>query len=79
MTDYHSILRAESDNVKRARDQLVYSFNKCAAVRVRTDLSEQELESFEALTSRFARLSDILTQKIFMHHWVHPCIGHFFE
>lgn len=65
MTDYRNMLYSELDNVRRARDQLLYSYNKCRTIGVNAELSEEELESFEALTSRFARLSDILTQKVF--------------
>ena len=48
-----------------ARDILVYSFNKCSAIGIKENYEPDELESFEAYTGRFARLSDILIQKIF--------------
>ena len=48
-----------------ARDVLVYSFNKCSAIGIKENYQPEELESFESFTGRFARLSDILIQKIF--------------
>ncbi len=48
-----------------ARDILVYSFNKCSAIGIKENYEPEELESFESYTGRFARLSDILIQKIF--------------
>jgi len=44
---------------------LVYSYNKCRAIGEKKEYDLEEQESFEALTSRFARSSDILTQKVF--------------
>ena len=48
-----------------ARDVLLYSFNKCRAIGLKEAYEPEELESFESFTGRFARLSDILIQKIF--------------
>jgi len=48
-----------------ARDVLTYSFNKCSAIGIKEKYEPEELESFESFTGRFARLSDILIQKIF--------------
>ena len=67
MKDVKESLRRELDELNRARDVLAYSFEKCAIAGVRVDLSNEELESFEALTSRFVRLSDIIIQKIFRY------------
>lgn len=50
MTDADAILR--------------HSYNKCRAIGVRSDLDLDELEIFEALTARFARLSDLIVQKV---------------
>jgi hypothetical protein len=44
---------------------LRYSYNKCSAIKDEPDYDLEQQESFEALTSRFARTSDILTQKVF--------------
>ena len=55
----------ELENLIRAKDALQYSYEKCQKIKLHKGLSYAELESFEALTSRFARLSDIIIQKIF--------------
>lgn len=60
-------LKQELTELEKARDVLSYSLGKCSKTGVHTGLSDEELESFEALTSRFARLSDILIQKIFRY------------
>ncbi|MCP4108492.1 MAG: hypothetical protein GY749_23590 [Desulfobacteraceae bacterium] len=65
MPDIRESLRNELSALKNARDVLCYSYEKCARIGVKLDLTYEELESFEALTSRFARLSDIIIQKIF--------------
>ncbi len=44
---------------------LAYSYDKCSAIGDKEEYDLEEQESFEALTSRFARTSDILTQKVF--------------
>jgi uncharacterized protein with HEPN domain len=43
---------------------LVYSYDKCNDIGEKDEYDLEEQESFEALTSRFARTSDILTQKV---------------
>jgi hypothetical protein len=54
----------ELENLVKAKDALQYSYEKCQKIKLRESLSYEELESFEALTSRFARLSDIIIQKV---------------
>ena len=44
---------------------LRYSYKKCRAIKDESEYDLEQQESFEALTSRFARTSDILTQKVF--------------
>ena len=44
---------------------LRYSYKKCSAIKEESAYDLEQQESFEALTSRFARTSDILTQKVF--------------
>ncbi len=44
---------------------LEYSYDKCRAIGEKEEYDLEQQESFEALTSRFARTSDILTQKVF--------------
>jgi len=65
MKNMEDILKQELHNLEKARDALQYSYNKCQAIKLTDGLSYDDQESFEALTSRFARLSDIIIQKIF--------------
>ena len=58
-------LKFELSNLDKANDILRYSYDKCCGIELKNGISDEELESFEALTSRFARLSDIIIQKIF--------------
>ena len=45
-------------------DALLYSYEKCQAIKDnRSEYNPEELEAFEAFSARFARASDILTQK----------------
>jgi len=66
MTDQMQLLLVKELKVLcDARDVLEYSFNKCSAIGIKDSYEPEELESFESFTGRFARLSDILIQKIF--------------
>lgn len=64
MSNIKESLNQELKELKKARDVLQYSYEKCVRIGLKTDFNYEELESFEALTSRFARLSDIIIQKI---------------
>ena len=64
MNDLMEILRQELVVLEDARDIFRRSFEKCSGIGVKSDFTYEELESFEALTSRFARLSDMIIQKI---------------
>ena len=64
MKDLNEALRHELHELEKAGDILEYSYNKCNTIGIKPGLSNDQLESFEALTSRFARLSDIIIQKI---------------
>lgn len=59
------LLKKELQLVAGAAAVLAYSFEKCSEIGVRSDYSYDDLDRFESLTSRFARLSDILIQKMF--------------
>jgi hypothetical protein len=58
-------LGQERVSLNNARDILRYSYEKCLQIGIKSEFNYEELESFEALTSRFARLSDMIIQKIF--------------
>lgn len=66
MTDQMRILLVRELKVlDDATQVLLYSFNKCHAIGIKEAYQPEELESFESFNGRFARLSDILIQKIF--------------
>lgn len=66
MTDTMQLfLEQELKVLNDAKEVLVYSFNKCSAIGIKESYLPEELESFESFTGRFARISDILIQKIF--------------
>jgi uncharacterized protein with HEPN domain len=58
-------LNENFEALEKSLDVLNYSFRKCKALGEKEEYEPEEQESFEALTSRFARTSDILTQKVF--------------
>lgn len=64
MNNIKEVLNQELVQLENARDILQYSYEKCCRIGVKIGFTYEELESFEALTSRFARLSDIIIQKI---------------
>lgn len=59
------LLLKELQLLDNAEQVLRYSFEKCTRIGLKGDYTPDELESFESLCSRFARLSDIMTQKLF--------------
>jgi len=50
--------------LEKTKTILDISFLKCKQISLVKELSENDLESFEALTARFARFVDISSQKI---------------
>jgi len=50
--------------LEKSMTALAYSYEKCDDIGEKEEYDLEEQESFEALTSRFARTSDILTQKV---------------
>lgn len=59
------ILEKELDSLNKSMTLITDSYTKCRQIGIKTNYSIQELEVFEALTARFARLSDLLIQKVF--------------
>ncbi len=59
------LLISEQKVLNDAREVLLYSFNKCSVIGIKETYQPEELESFDSFIGRFARLSDILIQKIF--------------
>ncbi len=59
------LLRNEIKDLQQGRDALLYSYNRCRSLAIETGMENETMERFEALTARFARLSDIMIQKVF--------------
>lgn len=57
-------LQENMDNLDRSLKVLNYSYKKCSKFGLKDEYSVEELESFDALKSRFVRTSDIFTQKV---------------
>ncbi len=60
-----SLLQTELELMDKAGEYLRYSYERCQAIARQDSYTLEELERFESLTGRFARLSDLLIQKIF--------------
>jgi len=59
------LLKQELTLLDNAVDVLKFSKHKCRTIGIKEEYTPDELDRFESLTSRFARLCDILLQKIF--------------
>jgi uncharacterized protein YutE (UPF0331/DUF86 family) len=65
MTEEQKLLiKQELEILSKAADVLKHSYNDCKNIAAKDTYNIDELDKLEALTSRFARLSDILIQKI---------------
>lgn len=60
-----TFLKDQMALLEKANSIFEYSYNSCLEIDNKADYNYEELDKLEALTSRFARLSDILIQKIF--------------
>ena len=58
------LLREELEHLAQAAAHLTFSKNRTNAIIQQENWTDEELERLESLTSRFARLSDLLIQKI---------------
>jgi len=59
------LLQEELSGLKQAAEHLDYSRLRCLDLVGLDDLPPEQLERLESLTSRFARLADLLIQRIF--------------
>lgn len=64
MNSIIALLRNEIISAKRAAQYLDYSLKKTSHFVLNDSYNEEDLESIEALTARFERLSDIIVQKL---------------
>ena len=63
--DLLELLRDELSSLERALEVMQYSYGTCNEIGIKEDYTFDEMDRFEAFTSRFARMSDLLIQKIF--------------
>ena len=59
------LLQNELKLMNDAASVLEYSYKKCSGIKTKKRYTIKEQDAFEILTSRFARLSDIIIQRIF--------------
>jgi len=59
------LLKEELKTIHDAAEIMVYSYENCRKIGIKEDYSLSESDHFEAFTSRFARLSDMVVQKMF--------------
>lgn len=58
------VLYENLDLLEKSQLTLKKSVEKCQKIGIKNDYTFEELESFDSLTSKFARTSDIYTQKV---------------
>jgi hypothetical protein len=62
-----NVLAVLTNNVQALKSSvnwLLRSYNKCLLIGIKRAYSEEEFDSFENLTSRYARSSDLLIHKV---------------
>ena len=64
-TELYQLLAQDLAMLHKAAGVLSKSYEICRKIGIKKDYSFKELTEFEALSSRFARLVDLLIQKIF--------------
>lgn len=64
------LLQAEWALLRAALDTLQLSVDKCRAIGKKSHYTFEEQESFDSLTSKFSRASDIFTQKVIRTLWI---------
>ncbi|MFI5343705.1 MAG: hypothetical protein ACHQUC_05730 [Chlamydiales bacterium] len=63
--EFLEILKKELISLNKSMILFHESYERCSVIGDKANYSSTELEMFEALTARYARLSDLLIQKIF--------------
>lgn len=64
------LLQSEWELLQAAVSTLKLSVLKCQSIGIKETYSFEELESFDSLTSKFNRTSDIFTQKVLRTVWM---------
>lgn len=64
------LLWSEWSLLEASVETLTLSINKCSTIGVKNHYSFEEQESFDSLTSKFNRTSDLFTQKVIRTIWM---------
>ena len=64
------LLQAEWQLLHASVETLLMSVEKCRKIGVKDEYSFEEQESFDSLTSKFSRASDLFTQKVIRTSWL---------
>ncbi|SEU16456.1 hypothetical protein SAMN05444285_1688 [Draconibacterium orientale] len=64
------LLREELDLLDKSVRTLKLSVSKCMQIGRKEEYSFEEMESFDSLTSKFGRTSDLYTQKVIRTIWI---------
>jgi hypothetical protein len=64
------LLQTEWQLLKASLETLQLSVEKCRKIGVKQEYSFEEQESFDSLTSKFSRTSDLFTQKVIRTTWL---------
>lgn len=64
------LLKSEWELLEAAISTLQLSIRKCETIGFKESYTFEELESFDSLTSKFNRTSDIFTQKVLRSVWM---------
>jgi hypothetical protein len=65
-----NLLQSEWQMLQAAIGTLQMSVVKCQSIGTKENYSFEELESFDSLTSKYNRTSDIFTQKVLRSVWI---------
>ncbi len=63
--DLLELLSKELKLLEDSTEILKYSYGNCQKIGIQKDFVIEDMDQFEAFTSRFARMSDMLIQKVF--------------
>lgn len=63
--DIHAVLMENLDGMRKSALWLRRSFAKCVRIGVKEHYTEDEFDDFENLASRYARMLDVILNKVF--------------
>ena len=64
------LLQAEWQLLHASMETLLMSVEKCKKIGIKHEYTFEEQESFDSLTSKFSRTSDLFTQKVIRTTWL---------